>query len=180
MDIFFQLFYFGFFKKILRLLTKHVKPICKLFFSKCLVVQGKGFTWEKGEGKFHVWTYFIINFTLCLIFLKVCSKDDPPFQIRQITRIIYYIMLYYIILYNMFFFIHSLIYLLSTLVTSRIYIRIYKKIYIYIYIRAYSGYWGPGCIFWGKFLKNRHFFCLQNRSHFHPFLMNLFFQNSRH
>ena len=91
LDIFFQLFYFGFFKKILRLLTKCVKPICKLFFPKCLVVQGKGFTWEKGEGKFHVWTYFIINFTLCLIFLKVCSKDDPPFQIRQITRIIYYI-----------------------------------------------------------------------------------------
>ena len=91
LDIFFQLFYFGFFKKILRLLTKCVKPICKLFFPKCLVVQGKGFTWEKGEGKFHVWTYFIINFTLCLIFLKVCSKDDSPFQIRQITRIIYYI-----------------------------------------------------------------------------------------
>ena len=91
LDIFFQLFYFGFFKKIIRLLTKCVKPICKLFFPKCLVVQGKGFTWEKGEGKFHVWTYFIINFTLCLIFLKVCSKDDPPFQIRQITRIIYYI-----------------------------------------------------------------------------------------
>ena len=91
LDIFFQLFYFGFFKKILRLLTKCVKPICKLFFPKCLVVQGKESTWEKGEGKCHVWTYLIINFTLCLIFSKVCSKDDPPFQIRQIKRIIYYI-----------------------------------------------------------------------------------------
>ena len=68
LDILFQLFYFGLFKKILRLLTKCVKPICKLFFPNCLVVLGKGSTWEKEEGKFHVWTYFIINFTLCLIF----------------------------------------------------------------------------------------------------------------
>ena len=47
LNIFFQLFYFGFFKKIIRLLTKCVKPICKLFFPKCLVVLGKGSTWEK-------------------------------------------------------------------------------------------------------------------------------------
>ena len=47
LNIFFQLFYFGFFKKIIRLLTECVKPICKLFFPKCLVVLGKGSTWEK-------------------------------------------------------------------------------------------------------------------------------------
>ena len=40
------------------------------FFPKCLAVQGKGSTWEKGEGKFHVSTYLVINFTLCLIFFK--------------------------------------------------------------------------------------------------------------
>ena len=51
----------------------------------------KGCTWEKGEGKFQVSTYFVIHFTLCLIFIRVCPKEDPPFEIREITRIIYFI-----------------------------------------------------------------------------------------
>ena len=33
----------------------------------------------------------MIHFTLCLIFIRVCPKEDPPFEIRQITRTIYYI-----------------------------------------------------------------------------------------
>ena len=44
-------------KKNVRL-VKCAKPICKLLFSKCLVVLGRASTWEKGEGKFHVWQLF--------------------------------------------------------------------------------------------------------------------------
>ena len=56
-EIFLQLFYFGLFKTNVRL-VKCVKPIRKLFFSKCLVVLGKASTWEKREGKFHCWQLF--------------------------------------------------------------------------------------------------------------------------
>ena len=56
-------------------LTKHVKPICKLIFPKCLHVLGRhGSTWEKRKCKFHVWTYFTIYLFLCLIFIRVCTK----------------------------------------------------------------------------------------------------------
>ena len=61
-------------------LAKHVKPICKLIFPKCLVVLGKGCTWQKRESKFYVWTYFTIHLTLCLIFIKVCPKEDASFE----------------------------------------------------------------------------------------------------
>ena len=52
---------------------------------------GEGVHMGEKDGKFHVWTYFILNFSLGLIFLRVCLKDDPIFETRQITRTIYYI-----------------------------------------------------------------------------------------
>ena len=54
----------------------------------------KGCTWEKGDGKFHVWTYLTIHFILVLIFTRACPKEDPPVEIRQITRISIYIYIY--------------------------------------------------------------------------------------
>ena len=131
LDIPFQLFYFGLFIKIFRLLRKSAKPIWKLFFPKCLVLIGKGYTSEKRKNIFHVWVYFIIHFTLCLIFLRVCPKDDPPFEIIQITRIVCYICC------SAYKFIKKFIEL-STVVISRIYQAIYAYIYICIYIYVYT------------------------------------------
>ena len=143
------MFYFGLFKKILRLLTKYVTPMCKLFFPKCLVALGKGSTWEKGDGKFHVWTYFTICFTLCFIFLRVCPKDDPPFEIRRITRIIYYICC------SVYTFINILIEHSGCIKNISSYI----CVYIYIYIRANSEHWGLGARFLEQISKKRAF-CL--------------------
>ena len=138
-NIFLQLFYFGLFKTFFRLLTKCVKPICKLLFPKWLVVLRKGCTWEKGEGKFQVWTYFIIHFTLCLIFIRVCPIEDPPFETREITRIIYFICCSVYTLINIFIensgYINNSIWSYMKLNQwSYIYIYIYIYINIYIYI----------------------------------------------
>ena len=148
------MFYFGLFKKILRLLTKYVTPMCKLFFPKCLVALGKGSTWEKGDGKFHVWTYFTICFTLCFIFLRVCPKDDPPFEIRRITRIIYYICC------SVYTFINILIEHSGCIKNISSYI----CVYIYIYIRANSEHWGLGARFLEQISKKRAFCLLATRN----------------
>ena len=150
------MFYFGLFKKILRLLTKYVTPMCKLFFPKCLVALGKGSTWEKGDGKFHVWTYFTICFTLCFIFLRVCPKDDPPFEIRRITRIIYYICC------SVYTFINILIEHSGCIKNISSCICVY--IYIYIYIRANYEHWGLGARFLEQISKKRAFCLLATRN----------------
>ena len=121
-----------------------------MLLSKCLVVLGKGSTREKGEDKFHVWTYFIINFALCLVFSRVCPKDDPPLEIRPITRIIYYIC--------------CCLYIINIFIEHFVISRIYQVIhvYIYIYIHIYQGlFWSLGA--WVHFLgqiSKKGVFCL--------------------
>ena len=73
-------------KNLFKLLTKSVKTICSLTFSKCLVVLRKECTWEEGV-IFHVLTNFTIFFTLCFIFIGFDLKNTPFLKLHTLHKL---------------------------------------------------------------------------------------------
>ena len=74
-------------KNVFRILTKSVKTIRSLIFSKCLVVLRKECTKEEGQSEFLILTIFTILFTLCLIFIRVWPIEELLFEIRHLDKL---------------------------------------------------------------------------------------------
>ena len=103
-------------------------------------------TWEEKGKNFIFLTNFTIHFTLCFLFIKVCPiwpKEDPAFQIRQITRIINNNKVNINILY--IFFIYIITYIISYHFIS-IYLSIYLSICLSIYLLIYLSIYLSICL----------------------------------